>query len=323
MSVTARKAVAVGGGTGLPSVLQCLLDSGFETSAVVTMADDGGSSGKLRRDFGVLPPGDIRNCLTAMAAKDNPYREVFQYRFSTGEGLEGHSLGNLIIAALTETRGSFTAAIEAVEEMLNSRGRALPSTMESVQLTAVDTAGNSLMGQARIAHTVGPIAQVRMEPDHPAPYPPAVKAIAEADVIVVGPGSLFTSLLPNFLVDGLIDAARRSSAIKVYVCNLANAHGETNGMDAADHVEALLAHGLEGIFDAVLVHVADDSSAPEGEATLCDDDGEAEPVCADATVRSRIENLGLRVVSGDLVNPECPTRHHPEKLCRLLSEVFE
>ena len=323
MSATVRKAVAIGGGTGLPSVLRCFIRSGLETSAIVTMADDGGSSGKLRRDLGMLPPGDIRNCLVAMAADDNPYKELFQYRFPAGEGLEGHALGNLMIAALTEMHGSFTSAIEAAEEMLASQGRVLPSTTESIQLTAVDAAGESVRGQARIAHTVGPIARVHIEPGDPAPHPPAIEAIEDADVIVVGPGSLFTSLLPNFLVDDLTDAVRCSSAVKVYVCNLANAHGETRGMDAADHVEALYAHGLEGVFDIVLVHVSDDGLMRGGQAALCDDDGEVEPVRADAGVRSRIESLGLRVVSGDLVDPECPTHHHSEKLCRLLSEVFE
>ena len=321
VSVPARKAVAIGGGTGLPSVLRCLLDSGFETSAIVTMADDGGSSGMLRRDLGILPPGDIRNCLVAMAAEGNPFRELFQYRFDAGEGLEGHALGNLIIAALTDTCGSFMTAIEAAEKMLDSRGRVLPSTLQNVQLTAVGANGNLLRGQSRIAHTVGPIARVHMEPDRPVAYPPAIEATKMADVIVVGPGSLFTSLLPNFMVDGLIESVRRSSAVKVYVCNLANAHGETSGMDAADHVEALVAHGLADIFDVVLVHVAS-SDETRDVIALCDDDGDAEPVCADATVRSRIEDLGPRVVAGDLVSPECPTRHDPEQLPRLLSEVF-
>ena len=222
-----RNAVAVGGGTGLPSVIRCLLDLGYSTSAVVTMADDGGSSGMLRRQLGMLPPGDIRNCLVAMADDDaNLISQLFQYRFPHGEGLAGHALGNLVIAALADLTGSFPAAIEAVEGYLHARGHVLPSTLADVELHGVDRAGATLSGQAKLATNPEALARVRLQPARPLAYPPVLDAIRAADVIVIGPGSLYTSLIPNFLVDGISRALHDSTATRVYVCNVANMRGE-------------------------------------------------------------------------------------------------
>jgi uncharacterized cofD-like protein len=312
-----RRAVAIGGGTGLPAVIHCLLDLGFETSAVVTMADDGGSSGQLRRELGMLPPGDIRNCLVAMAQdEDGLAARVFQYRFPDGgDGHVGHAMGNLILAAVADLTGSFPEAIAHASKYLNTRGSVLPSTLADVYLHGIDRAGGAHSGQAILAAAPHPLARVRLDPACPPAYEPALEAIRAADVIVVGPGSLYTSLIPNFLVAGLADAVRDSSAKRIYVCNVANMRGETHGLDAADHVAALAEHGLEGAVDLVLVH--DPCLQSPG---VCDD-GAVEPVVADSAVRSRIEALGPRVIAADLADPNDPVRHSRAALCRALEGV--
>lgn len=307
--MTARAAVAIGGGTGLPLVLRCLLDGGFSTTAVVTVADDGGSSGHLRRELGMLPPGDIRNCLVALADPDSELAPVFQYRFPAGEGLVGHALGNLIIAALADIEGGFAEAVEAAGRLLGIRGRVLPSTLADVVLSGRDRAGNLVIGQASVADTDGPIARVCLDPA-PAPgYPPALDAIREADVVIIGPGSLFTSIIPNFLVDGVLDALRDSSATVAYVCNVANLRGETAGMDAADHVDALVAHGLEGLIDVAII-----DAPPPG--------GRVPEVVAGPDELERIAAHGIRVVTADLVEPEAMARHDRARLSSALSGVW-
>jgi len=311
-----RSAVAIGGGTGLPSVIGALLDLGFSTSAVVTMADDGGSSGVLREQLGMLPPGDIRNCLVAMSDdSDALLTRIFQYRFPHGEGLAGHALGNLLLAALADITGSFPEAIRAAERYLGARGHVLPSTVQDVSLHGLDRSGNPVSGQARIAQSPQPVAHVRLEPECPEAYPPALEAIAAADVVVIGPGSLYTSIIPNFLVDGVARAVRESSAMRVYVCNVANMRGETLGLDAAEHVQALAEHGLAGAIDVVVVH--DPCAAP---GPLCDD-GTIEPVPFDAGVSARIESHGARVVVGVLADSGEPVKHDRSALRRVLAEV--
>ena len=319
MSVgSGRRAVAIGGGTGLPAVIHCLLDLGFDTSAVVTMADDGGSSGQLREQLGILPPGDIRNCLVAMAADEHglPAR-VFQYRFpgAEGRGHVGHALGNLMLAAVTDLTGSFPEAIAHASAYLGARGHVYPSTLEDVRLHGVDRSGGRHEGQATLAVSPHPLEHVSLEPDSPAAYEPAIGAIRDADVIVIGPGSLYTSLIPNFLVAGVADAVRETDATRVYVCNVANMRGETCGLDAADHVAALAEHGLEGAVDLDLVH--DPSLAPP---SVCHD-GSVEPVAADAGVLAHIEALGARVVTADLAERSDPVRHSRAALCGVLERV--
>lgn len=310
-----QRAVAIGGGTGLPTVLRTLLDLGFDTSAVVTMADDGGSSGALRRDLGILPPGDIRNCLVAMAQDpEGMSAQLFQYRFAHGEGLAGHALGNLILAALSDVSGDFVAAIDVAGEYLRVRGRVFPSTLADVRLHGVDRSGSEVIGQARLAANVEPVACAFLEPELPPAYPGALDAIASADVIVVGPGSLYTSVIPNFLVAGVADAVRSSSARRVYVCNVANMRGETLGLDAADHVEALLDHGLEGCIDLVLVHRCDTRNGTGDESI--------DLVVADEEVVARIARMGVRVVVKDLADPKDPLRHSRVALLDALREVL-
>jgi len=305
---SARRAVAVGGGTGLPTVLRCLLASGFETTAVVAVADDGGSSGRLREALGMLPPGDIRNCLVALAAPGNELARVFQYRFPSGEGLEGHALGNLVIAALADLEGGFPAGVEAAGRLLGARGAVLPSTLSDVLLYAEDADGRYTVGQARVAHGPRPPMRVHLEPASPAADPRAIEAVLEADAVVIGPGSLYTSLVPNLLVAGIADALRDTRAAVVYVCNVANQRGETKGMDAADHVDALFAHGLARL-DVAIVH-----DGPAGE--------DLEAVAADVSARERIAARGARVVAADLADPADPRRHAADRLGAVLSEVL-
>jgi len=313
-----RSAVAIGGGTGLPQVLRCLVELGFDTSAIVTMADDGGSSGVLRQQLGILPPGDVRNCLVALAGQeDGLLARVFQYRFEGGEGLAGHALGNLILAALTDLTGDFAGAVRASESALGTRGHVFPSTFEDVRLHGVDRDGVEVVGQASLASSPTAVHRAFLEPSAPAANPEALAAIEAADLVVIGPGSLYTSIIPNFLVSDISQALKDSRGLRVYACNVANLRGETGGLDAAEHVEALIDHGLGGAIDVVLVH---DRSA--GPGTLCDDDPGIEPVRMDERARARIEALGAKVYSADLVDPCDPVRHERQRLCRALEGVL-
>ncbi len=309
MTGSKGRAVAVGGGTGQPNALRCLLEIGYDTTAVVTVADDGGSSGHLRRELGMLPPGDARNCLVALADTDSPFARVFQYRFAEGEGLAGHALGNLIIAALADIEGSFPAALDDAARLLGARGRVLPSTLCDCTLTAVDVDGNRIVGQVEVAENTVPIHRVRFLEGTPEPYAPTLEAISEADLVVVGPGSLYTSLLPNFLVRGVTDALRDAAAKVAYVCNVANQRGETGGMDALGYVRALLDHGLSGAIDVVLV----DDTAPGAP------DQGLEPVGAGTEVLEAVRELGVEVVTAPLADPRDP-RHHGHDLLRAALE---
>jgi uncharacterized cofD-like protein len=305
--------VAIGGGTGLPRVLRALLAVGARPTAVVTMADDGGSSGLLRQAYGILPPGDVRNCLVALGDPDSELARVFQYRFSAGEGLAGHALGNLIIAALADIDGSFPAAVASAGRMLATHGDCLPSTLADVTLHAEDAAGNSIRGQAVIARATD-IARVSLDPADPPAYPPVLDAIARADTVLIGPGSLYTSLLPNFLVGGILDALHRCTARIVYVCNVANQRGETMGMDAADHAAALLDHGLAGIVDAVLAHDTDRFPRPGS--------GEIPIVECGVPEQARLLSMGVEVVMADLTDPADIRRHDPSRLAAVLPRVI-
>jgi uncharacterized cofD-like protein len=313
MSGPAKRAVAIGGGTGLPKVLWCLLEMGYETTAVVTMADDGGSSGHLRRELGMLPPGDARNCLVAMA--DDPassLARVFSYRFPHGEGLAGHALGNLVIAALADIEGSFPAALDAAGRLLGSRGRVVPSTLDDVVLTAEDVEGVRVVGQSNVAESVTPIARVRYAGEGRADaYPPAAEAIREADLVVIGPGSLFTSILPNFLVDGIRDALLGARGKVVYVCNVANQRGETTGMDVADHVDALVRHGLGGAVDIAIVH----------DTVACPLPAEMDVVRASERALERVRAAGVVPLLADVADPEDWRHHERSALCAALLEV--
>ncbi|MBI5172042.1 MAG: gluconeogenesis factor YvcK family protein [Candidatus Obscuribacter sp.] len=237
------KVVVVGGGTGLSNLLNGLKRYSNNLTAIVTVGDDGGSSGRLRQELGVLPPGDIRNCITALADQDKIVTELFRYRFSSGEGLEGHSFGNLFITALCAvTGGDIIQATRTASRVLNSCGQVLPSTLSSLTLTAEYTDGSKVTGESSITEMGKRIRSITCEPAQPEAVAEAVEAIMEAELIVLGPGSLYTSIIPNLLVPGIVSAIREAQARKIYICNVMTQPGETTGYSVGDHVEALLAH---------------------------------------------------------------------------------
>lgn len=311
------KVVAIGGGTGLPSVLRGMKAYTGNLTAIVTVADDGGSSGRLRRELGVLPPGDLRSNLAALADDEDLMTYLFQYRFANG-GLEGHSLGNLLLTALADITGGMDKAVAVTERVLAVEGRVLPATLQNnVTLWAeVRVPGESVsrrvVGESQIARTGGCIEHVFLAPDQVRAFPEAVREILGADLIVIGPGSLYTSILPTLLVSGITEAVRASSALCVYVCNVATQPGETDGYTAADHVEALERHIGRGVFDAVLSN----NSYPSKNA------GEhthyvLPPLATDA-VHSRYQWH-----TADLTDSDRPWRHDPTKLAKALLAVFD
>lgn len=299
--------VGIGGGHGLSTLLRGLKEHTSAITAIVTVADDGGSSGRLRRSLGVLPPGDFRNCIVALADDEDLLTQLFQYRFSKGSELNGHSLGNLFIAAMAEITGSFERALAESARVLAVQGRILPSTLENVTLCA-DLAGEQVAGESEIPKAKLPIERVYLRPDRVRAYPEAIRAILQAEMIVAGPGSLYTSVLPNLLVEDLVEAIRASKAIKVYVCNVATQPGETDGYTLGDHVAAIERHVGPGIFPIVL-----------GNATL------------PTQLRPGVEpvrpvyppSATYRVILADLLDTEHPWRHDPHKLAKALMEIYE
>ncbi|MFO7264925.1 MAG: YvcK family protein [Bacillota bacterium] len=248
------KVVAIGGGTGLSTMLRGLKQWTSNITAIVTVADDGGSSGRLREELGVLPPGDIRNTLVALADTEALMEQLFQYRFPSGNGLKGHSFGNLFIAAMTDITGDFEQAVRESSKVLAVRGRVLPSTLDSVVLRAEYEDGGTAVGESQIPQPGRRIRRVYLEPADARPLDDALRALREADVIVLGPGSLYTSVLPNLLVPGIADAIRESQALRIYVCNVMTQPGETDGYRASDHLRALFDHVGPGIVDYALLH---------------------------------------------------------------------
>jgi uncharacterized cofD-like protein len=261
--------VVMGGGTGLSTLLRGLKAYSNNITAIVSVADDGGSSGELRRSMGVLPPGDIRSCLTAMADDENLMGALFQYRFASGNGLSGHSLGNLLITALSDITGSFEEGVAESGRVLAVRGKVLPATLHDVRLVADimlpdQTSEVRVKGESKIPAAAGRVRRVWLEPNNPLAYPPAVQAILSADLILVGPGSLYTSVLPNLLVPDLADALRVSRGLKFYICNVASQPGETDGYSCGDHVRNLEKHLGSRLFDMVISNNCYAGDLPEG-----------------------------------------------------------
>src|SRR6202162_3047711 len=261
------RVVAIGGGTGLSTLLKglkryvmtpALAPSGQPTirelSGVVTVSDDGGSSGRLRKEFNMLPPGDIRNCIVALSEDEALLSKVFQHRFEKGTGLEGHSFGNLFLAALTSLTGDFSEAVRLSSEILATRGHIYPATAANIELEALMDDGSRVGGETKMTASKGGIAELFLVPPGPQPLPQTLEAIARADLITIGPGSLFTSLIPNLLVCGIPEAIRDSAAVKVYVCNLMTQANESLGRTAADHIRALNDHAGRQIFDYALIN---------------------------------------------------------------------
>lgn len=319
--------VALGGGTGLSAVLRGLKQHVAERgkpdsllpiadlTAVVTVTDDGGSSGRLRREYRVLPPGDIRNCLVALSPDPNLLGNLFQYRFPTGRGLAGHSFGNLFLTALTNITGDFPKAVQFSAQVLAIRGRIFPSTAQNVTLEAVLEDGVVVPGETRISRSRKPIARLRLVPRRVRPLPEVLRAIGAADLILVGPGSLYTSILPNLLVGGILDAIARSRAVRVYIANLMTQPGETRHYTVADHVRAIYEHTRPRLFDFVVMNRA--SVAPRLLRRYAAQG--AEPV--DPSY-DELAKMGLRCVSGNLLRQDGKIRHDEARLARLLLRSF-
>lgn len=317
--------VALGGGTGLSTVLKGLKRTASATSAsaqspsldisaVVTVSDDGGSSGRLRRQFDILAPGDIRNCMVALAEDEALLSRLFQYRFSSGKGLEGHSFGNLFLTALTEVTGDFHQAIQLSSEVLAIRGRIYPSTLTNVHLEARLEDGRSMTGESRISRTSDRIRSIRLKPRRCPPLPETLAAISRADLITLGPGSLYTSVIANLLVEGISDAIAASPAVKVYICNLMCQPGETVGYSALDHLKAVFDHSDASLIDYVVVN---SRSVSESSRELYARE-DAQPVEVDVDA---LAGLGVEVISEDLLTEDNVVRHDSRRLAELLVQT--
>lgn len=310
------KVVVVGGGTGLSTMLRGLKEWTSNITAIVTVADDGGSSGRLRVEMGVLPPGDVRNTLVALADTESLMEKLFQYRFETGDGLRGHTFGNLFIAAMTDITGDFEQAVRESSKVLAVRGRVLPSTLDPVTLHAEYEDGSSAAGESSIARPGRRIDRVYLNPSDPKPLDEALRALREADVIVLGPGSLYTSVLPNLLVPGIAETIRRSKAVRLYVCNVMTQPGETDGYKASDHVRALIEHAGKDIVDYALIHRGRVSPALEKKYRRIGQ----HPVMADVrTVRT----LGVQPVARSMVSQSDLVRHDAALLTVAIEDLWE
>ena len=301
--------MALGGGTGLSTLLRGIKKYTGNIVAIVTVADDGGSSGRLRAEYRVLPPGDFRQCLTALAETEPLMTQLFQHRF-TGEGaLGGHSFGNLFIMAMAEITGDFEHALRESGRVLAVRGTIVPSTLSDVVLCA--TAGTELrVGESRVPYGIDRIDRVFLQPDAPPINPEAEAAILDAELVIVGPGSLYTSILPNLLVDGMVEVLRATPAVKVYVCNVASQPGETVGYTVSEHLTAIEEHVGGNLFDYVIVN---SNLAP------------ALPASAQAAGTSRIlfdrdeaSRKPVHYILADVVSPAVSSHHDPEKLARVI-----
>ncbi|HSG45390.1 MAG TPA: gluconeogenesis factor YvcK family protein [Anaerolineales bacterium] len=305
--------VTIGGGHGLSTLLRGLKVYTRNLTAVVTVADDGGSSGRLREIYGILPPGDIRNCLAALSNDEQMLTQLFQYRFSGDGDLEGHSFGNLFITALAEISGSFEGAIAESGKVLSVSGRVLPSTLHDVKLVADMQIPNSLNqvrveGESRIPKMAGRVNRIWLEPNDAPAYPPVIKAILKADMIVVGPGSLYTSLLPNLLVQDLLGALNASRAVKVYVSNIATQAGETDFYSCYDHVRVLEEHVGDRLFDVI----------------LCNDNHDGQLNTDSQWVQADEKTMAdTRVRCGDLVDDQYPWRHDSNKIAENLIKILD
>ena len=311
--------VAIGGGTGLSTLLHGLKQFALEPkeveiTAIVTVTDDGGSSGRLRRDFDVLPPGDIRNCMVALSEDEALLSKLFQYRFSEGRGLKGHSFGNLFLTALTNLTGDFGQAVKVSSEVLASLGRIYPATKANVVLEAELENGSIVRGETKIGKSRSRIQRIRLQPRFCKPLPETLAAIEEADLITFGPGSLFTSVIPNVLVKGIPEAIRRSHALRAYFVNLMWQPGETIGFRASDHVAAINRHAGFNLFDVVVVNTRSISARQRRKYA-------AEEVQSVVNDINRLTDMGLEVETADLLGEGEIVRHDPRAAADVAMEL--
>jgi uncharacterized cofD-like protein len=323
--------VSVGGGTGLSTLLTGLKkyarsaqEGGLpgspllDITAVVTVSDDGGSSGRLRRDFDILPPGDIRNCMTALSEDEHLLRHLFEYRFVSGRGLKGHSFGNLFLTALHQITGDFAQAVKLSSEILAIRGRIYPATSANVTLEAVLADGSVVRGESKISRSRSAIRAVRLRPENCEPLPDTLEAVAKADLITLGPGSLYTSVMPNILVKGMAEAISKSSAMKIYFVNLMWQPGETINFSASAHVKAIHEHAGRQLIDCVVLNMAPISPTLKRKYAR----EQVQPVENDVV---ELANLGVKVVTADLVSDagvaRNAIRHDPAALANVVLDL--
>jgi len=305
------KIVAIGGGTGLSTLLRGIKEHTTNLTAIVTVADDGGSSGVLRRELGILPPGDVRNCIAALADAEPLVTSLFQYRFSDGSGLAGHSFGNLFIVAMSGVVGNFEEAIRQTSRVLAVRGQIIPSTLANVTLCAKTVDAGTIEGESSISDskTKGRIKEVFLLPKDPPAHPEAVRAILDADMIILGPGSLYTSVLPNLLVSGIRRAFAASPALKLYVCNVATQPGETDGLGVSDHVAAIEEHIGGHLIQGVVVNDNIAGTLPNADRS--------QPVQLDS-----LPENGIRLIKADVVSESNRYHHDSKKLAQTLLRIF-
>ncbi len=307
------KIVAIGGGHGLSTLLRGLKTVSHNISAVVTVADDGGSSGRLRESLGILPPGDVRNCLAALSENEDLMAQLFQYRFTNAEGaLEGHSFGNLFISTMAEVTGSFEQAIAESGRVLAVYGRVLPASLDNVNLIAdviEKESGKTITveGESKITEAGGIIQRMRLDPSNPAAYPEVIQAILSADIVVIAPGSLYTSILPNLLVKDIYSAIRASQGLKIFICNVATQKGETEGFSCGDHLRVIEEHVGANIFDII---VANDSPPSKYNSNV-----------EEVTVEEGLKEK-YAVYKKDLLDTKNPWRHDPVKIAQVLIDLY-
>lgn len=303
--------VVLGGGHGLSSLLRGLKEYTHNLTAIVTVSDDGGSSGELRKNVGILPPGDLRNCLAALSNNEDLLTQVFQYRFASGTGLEGHSLGNLFITALRDITGSFEEAVAESGRVLAVYGQVLPSTLTDVRLLAdlvtSDGTIKHVSGETQIRETEGSVQRLWLDPANTPAFPPAISAILSADLIIIGPGSLYTSLMPNLLVRDLAEAVRASQALKFFICNVATERGETDQFNCLDHIRSVEKHVGEGLFDLVICNNYFEGNLGQGVDW----------------VRMDMDLLQhAAVYCANLIDSQYPWRHHSNRLAKTVTDLF-
>jgi len=308
------KVTAFGGGTGLSNLLKGLKAHTDRVTAVVTVCDNGGSSGRLRREFDVPPPGDIRNCLAALADTEPLMEELLQYRFEESD-MEGHSFGNLLLTALTRITGDFGTAIREANKILNVRGKVLPSTLEKVTLVAMHTDGTKSTGEAAVGKSEKPISRVELKPSPGKATAEVIEAIRGADMLVFGPGSLYSSVIPNLLVEGVLEAVMASKAPRVYICNVMTQPGETTGYDADRHLRAIEMHSQDGFADYVIVNTG---RVPQEVAERYMRNGQY-PV---DTGRDNLLGRSFELVEGDIISRNSFARHDAGKLADLLMDLL-
>jgi len=310
------KIVTVGGGTGLSVLLSGLKEYTSNITAIVTVADDGGSSGRLRQQFDILPPGDIRNCLVALADASTLMRDLFQFRFDQSSELSGHNFGNLFITVMTRLTGDFEKAIKETSKVLALRGQVIPSTLNNVALVAQHKDGTTTEGEDRIPKAHLPIDKVYLRPGSSVATPEAIKAIEEAQIIILGPGSLYTSIIPNLLIKEITEAIVASGAIKIYVCNAMAQPGETDGYSASDHIKALIRHSHARILDYCILNTGEISK--DTLKRYAEED--SYPVVNDT---KKIESMGYRIIEDDIIIAKDVVRHDPLKLAKVIISFIE